>query len=519
METEFQRNGIDFLKSLPKNDLILFYRKLKDSYYNDGKPLLTDDEFDIVEQFVENLFQTSFIGAPSKTKVQLPYFMGSLQKIKADVKKLNKWKQKYSGDCILSTKLDGVSALWDVKNSRLYTRGDGEFGQDISHLLSFLMLPVVADTNYVIRGELIMKKRNENASCIRNIVTGIIQSKIFPKEYIGELELVPFEIIEPSLPPKEQFEQLHALFSSNIEYECVSQDNLSVDLLSQRLETLRISCPYPVDGVVVSHDQVYPIQKGNPPHAFAFKLLLTDQLAEIIVTSIAWNISKDGYFKPIISFEPVRIGGSEIRNVNGQNANFICKNNIGIGARLLISKSGDVIPYIEKVVQPATICSCPSLPHRWNDSKMEYMTEDKNLIQRARCTYFMNNFKVDGLGTRFVDLFYEHGIDSIDKFLNLKKETITNIPGIGTKTTEKIYNSFQKKKKSIPFSKILALSGIVGRGIGEKKLEEIFDLWPDWYKKGPIPLEIQSRNEKKHVEAFLKHYKDIVSFYSRMVHE
>ena len=137
METEFQRNGIDFLKSLPKNDLILFYRKLKYSYYNVGKPLLTDDEFDIVEQFVENLFQTSFIGAPSKTKVQLPYFMGSLQKIKADVKKLNKWKQKYSGDCILSTKLDGVSALWDVKNSRLYTRGDGEFGQDISHLCLF----------------------------------------------------------------------------------------------------------------------------------------------------------------------------------------------------------------------------------------------------------------------------------------------------------------------------------------------------------------------------------------------
>lgn len=519
MEIEFQRNGIDFLKSLPKNDLILFYRKLKDSYYNEGKPLLTDDEFDIVEEFVENLFQTSFIGAPSKTKVRLPYFMGSLQKIKADVKKLNKWKQKYGGDCIVSTKLDGVSALWDVRNSRLYTRGDGEFGQDISHLLSFLMLPAVADTNYVIRGELIMKKRKENTSCIRNIVTGIIQSKIFPKEYIGELELIPFEIIEPSLSPKEQFHQLHALFSSNIEYQCVSQDDLSIELLSQTLETWRTSSPYPIDGVVVSHNQIYPIQKGNPLHAFAFKLLLTDQLAEVVVKSIAWNLSKDGYFKPIISFDPVSIGGSEIRNVNGQNGNYINKNNIGIGARLLISKSGDVIPYIERVLQPATICSCPNLPHRWNDSKMEYMTEDKDLIQRARCTYFMTNFKVDGLGTRFVDLFYEHGIDSIDKFLDLKKETITKIPGIGVKTTEKIYNSFQKKKKSIPFPKILALSGIVGRGIGEKKLEEIFDLWPDWYKNDSIPFEIQKKREKKHVEAFLKHYQDIVSFHSRMVHE
>lgn len=518
MEREFQRNGIDFLNSLSKNDLITFYRKLKHFYYNEGKPLLTDDEFDIVEEFVEKTFQKSFIGEPPKSKVQLPCFMGSLQKIKADVKKLNTWKQKYGGDCIISTKLDGVSALWDVGQGRLYTRGDGEFGQDISHLLSYLVLPDITEKNYIVRGELVMKKKKEK-SCIRNVVTGIIQSKTFPMEYLGELELILFEIIEPRLPPKEQFEKLRIVFSSNIDYKCLSQDDLSIELLSQTLETWRTSCPYPIDGVVVSHDKIYPIQKGNPPHAFAFKLLLTDQLAEVVVKSIAWNISKDGYFKPIISFEPVSIGGSEIRNVNGQNGNYINKNKIGIGARLLISKSGDVIPYIEKVVQPATMCSCPNLPHRWNDSKMEYMTEDKDLIQRARCTYFMTNFKVDGLGTRFVDLFYEHGIDSIDKFLDLKKETIRKIPGIGVKTTEKIYNSFQKKKKSIPFSKILALSGIVGRGIGEKKLEEIFDLWPDWYKNDSIPLEIQNKREKKHVEAFLKHYKDIVSFHSRMVHE
>ena len=66
--------------------------------------------------------------------------MGSMNKIKPDMQELKRWINKYQGPYIISDKLDGVSALLVHKNNqnKLYTRGNGEFGQDISQLLKYI---------------------------------------------------------------------------------------------------------------------------------------------------------------------------------------------------------------------------------------------------------------------------------------------------------------------------------------------------------------------------------------------
>ena len=65
---------------------------------------------------------------------------------------------KYTGPYVLSCKLDGVSGLYTTEGSepKLYTRGDGKVGQDISHLIPYLRLPKTK--NIVIRGEFIIPK-------------------------------------------------------------------------------------------------------------------------------------------------------------------------------------------------------------------------------------------------------------------------------------------------------------------------------------------------------------------------
>ena len=513
MEIQFQTRGKEYLETLNDKELWSFYQILKDKYYNEAKPILTDDEFDIVDHFVEEHLKKHSIGANTKNKVKLPYFMASLQKIKGDIKKMKSWTDKFSGECVVSTKLDGVSALWDNKNKRLYTRGNGEYGQDISHLFRYLDLPDSCPEDFLIRGELVMKKKKSEST--RNIVTGIISSKIFPKEYLGRLQFIPFEIVYPLLKPKEQFEKLELIFNNNIEWKVYKE--LCVENLSQDLETWRDKCVFPIDGIVVRHNKIYPLEKKNPSYAFAFKLLLTDQLAEVVVNHIRWNVSKDGYLKPLISFSPVKIGNVTISNVNGQNGNFIVKNSIGVGCRLLISKSGDVIPYIEKVLIPARIVGRPLIPHCWNESKIEFITEDKDMIEKARCLYFMSGYSIEGLGKQMKELLFESGIDSIEKFLNLKKEDLINIRGMGPKTVDKIFKSYKERQNTISPSKIMALSGMLGRGVGESKIEEIVKLWPTWYEDHETPTKVEEIKNKKHVSQFLLALPKIRSFFAKNV--
>ena len=77
-----------------------------------------------------------------------------------DAKKINSWKQKYTHSYVISAKLDGISILYECKQNdrKLYTRGDGVCGLDISHLIPYLRLPNITKT--AIRGELIISKQN-----------------------------------------------------------------------------------------------------------------------------------------------------------------------------------------------------------------------------------------------------------------------------------------------------------------------------------------------------------------------
>ena len=146
--------------------------------------------YDIIKEYIERKYPKnkaiSEIGAPvEKNKVKLPYEMASMDKIKPDTGALELWCKKYKGPYVISCKLDGVSGLYTTEGDipRLYTRGDGKIGQDISHLIPYLRLPEIKEENLVIRGEFIIsksvfvKKYKEEFANPRNMVAGIINQK------------------------------------------------------------------------------------------------------------------------------------------------------------------------------------------------------------------------------------------------------------------------------------------------------------------------------------------------------
>ena len=72
----------------------------------------------------------------------------------------------------------------DDNNRKLYTRGDGNTGKDISYLINFIKGLNNLQTSVAIRGELIISKSKFSkikvegkVMNVRNIVSGIINSK------------------------------------------------------------------------------------------------------------------------------------------------------------------------------------------------------------------------------------------------------------------------------------------------------------------------------------------------------
>ena len=94
--------------------------------YYSGQDVLNDDIYDSIREILEQRDPTNkmldVIGADHTDTDQmepLPYYMGSMDKIKPDSKALDKWKVKFGGPYNLSIKLDGVSGLLYIKNGNI----------------------------------------------------------------------------------------------------------------------------------------------------------------------------------------------------------------------------------------------------------------------------------------------------------------------------------------------------------------------------------------------------------------
>jgi NAD-dependent DNA ligase len=488
---EFSKKGISVLNTLDQDELTNMLQYASKQYYN-HIPVLTDNQFDIIKNFIETKFPankvTKEIGAEvERNKVVLPYEMASMDKIKPDTNALSNWCQKFVKPYVLSCKLDGVSGLYSFEQGstpKLYTRGNGTVGQDVSHLIPYLKLP--SNKNIAIRGEFIISKQvfltkyASKFANIRNMVAGIINSKTII-DAVNDLEFVAYEVIKPVLKTSEQLELIKSLNMNCVLYN-LETDNLTNEKLSTLLVDWRSNYIYEIDGIIVTSDKIYPRIKGNPEHAFAFKMVLSDQIAEAIVTDIIWTPSKDGYLKPRVQIEPLNLGGVKIEYATGFNGAFIRDNNVGIGATIELIRSGDVIPHIKSIIVPAPQPKMPDVPYKWNDTNVDIILLNVNedpVVKEKNITGFFKGIEVDGLGGGNVARIIETGYDTVPKIINMSIADFLKVEGFKEKMATKLYTGIQEKLETASLISIMAASNIFGRGFNNKKMELILEEIPD----------------------------------------
>ena len=512
----FRKGGISFLEKCSEKVLSNVLISASESYYNDSfHLLLTDNEYDIVKEFMEARWPKNQaihqIGAKvgERKKVVLPYFMPSMNKIKPDSGVLMGWKEKYLGPYVLSHKLDGVSCLLVVKglDRFLYTRGDGRVGQDISHLIPYLGLPLEhLNFGTVIRGELIVPRKifqekfAKEFANPRNFVSGVVNQKVENLDVglvVGNIHLVSYELLFPTnLKPSLQMQMLDKFGLKKVDSQVVSFGVLSNEYLSEYLLNARKSSIYEIDGIICSNDNVYERREKNPDHAFAFKMVLTEQIAEAKVVDVLWSPSKDGYLKPRVRIEPITLGGVCIEYATGFNAKFIKENNIGVGSLIELIRSGDVIPHIRRVLlETDGGAKMPDVSYIWNETGVDILLSKEDLgldltVREKILTGFFQGIGVVGLSSGLVARLISCGFDTIAKIVLMKMEDWLHIDGFQKKLACKIHDGLKERLQKVGLIELMAASNIFGRGFGERKLGMIMEECPD------ILVSKESKKEK-----------------------
>ncbi len=530
-------NPKDFLSKLSKQELVNLIQKLNYSYYIEGKSLVSDELYDYVKEVLRKIDSKhpilDDVGVSKVYKTKLPYYMGSMDKIKTDEKTLNNWLKKYNGEgYILSDKLDGISALYvidDDNNRKLYTRGDGNTGKDISYLINFIKGLNTLDTPLAIRGELIISKSKFSrikvegkVMNVRNIVSGIINSKKPNLDIVKFIEFISYEVIEPTnLNPKEQFKYLEDNKFKNAYYEY--KKKIDVKVLSDFLESRRENSKYDIDGIIVTDNNLHKRNTdGNPKYSFAFKNILTLNKAEVMVLKVEWNITKDKYIQPVVTFDGVEIDGVIVKRATGKNAKFIKDNNIGPGSKIVVVRRGDVIPHIEVVLTPSETGKpqMPEYKYTWNETEVEIIaeTDNQDLLKESNIKNienFVSKMEFKGISVGIVKQMYEADINTIKKFVNVTKEELLKVDGIKDKKANNIINSIKDGLEDLDCLKLMMASNTFGRGFAIKKIKLIMDNIDDKEFKNKPKMEdlIKIKGiEKKTAEKFINNIDNYTKF-------
>lgn len=478
-------------------------------YYNYKGGGITDNTFDAFEYHLKKRLQLKGrlyekIGAPpvDKIKVKLPYPMNSLEKIKPGMRELTNFlsiatktlKDRPIG-LVWSLKLDGVSGMIVYKNGipdKLYTRGDGIVGGDVTYLKEFITLPNLKgqEKNIVVRGEFIVSKRTweekykETYSNARSFVSGKINSG-HVTQGLQDIRFVAYEIVDyigDLSEPSKSFKILEANGFEVVNNGKINDPN-TFELITL-YKNKRKESEYYIDGLVLSIDVNKQDLKivNSPRQSLAFKMKLEEQIRSSKVINVEWNLSRYGRYVPVAIYESVYIDGVRLHRASAFNAAHVRDWNMGKGTVIKIIRSGDVIPTIidvdvDEKIEPIFPPQEPKWHWKGQDIILDDIDNNKQ-VQIQRITHFFKTIAVPRLRDKTIEKLWNAGYNTIQKITNAKPEDFIKIKGIGKKTSVSHYNNIHTIMRKTRLDRFIPASTTLELGIGRKLVKQLTRYYP-----------------------------------------
>lgn len=479
------------------------------AYHNGLTPIMTDAEYDTALDKLAAADPTNpfleQVGAPTGDEVLLPIPLPSLSKIKAADDTLTKWLGRNPAKHYhVSNKLDGCSALWIPATRKLYTRGDGVKGRDISHLAPhFIGFPAAAGSigADAVRGELIMYAASPaipTDKIARNVVAGALNRKEVDKALFAEIRFVAYELIVSTTEQPSPLDSTKLLYAAGYETAhvvMIPAAKMTEAYLSALFTHSEAASRYQIDGLVVAPNiprVAQPrLRKGqalNPADCVAWKTRQVATTARTTVQSVDWNISMTGYLIPRVLFDPVILSGATISAATGLHGRWIFENKVGPGATIEIRRAGDVIPQIIAVIAPAPGGASMPQENGWQWMGAEETAVhigptaamDPTASLCARLCHALGELGAENVGPGIVAKLYAAGFKSLKAIYAASvSELAAQVEGVKGASAERIWNGLRAKQESWTEVMLMYASCTMPRGVGHSKLTPLLAMNPD----------------------------------------
>ncbi len=367
---------------------------------------------------------------------------------------------------VAELKFDGLAMSLRYENGILVqaaTRGDGEFGEDVTHNIRTIgQIPLqLSEVPSVleVRGEVYMRRddfdalnerqllkisegvkgektfvnpRNAAAGAVRQLDSNIAAQRPLSFFAYGLGEVLGWPL--GAAPFQQHYDLLQALkawgFPVAAQTQCVRGAAGLIDFHAQ-IAQLRDKLPYDIDGVVYKvNDLGFQEKLGfvtrEPRWAVAHKYPAQEELTT--VQAIDVQVGRTGKLTPVAKLAPVFVGGVTVTNATLHNEDEARRKDVRVGDTVIVRRAGDVIPEVVSVVlsqrqadalvftmpRVCPVCGSPALR---DEDEADYRCSGGLFCGAQRKQAFLHfaqrrAVEVDGLGEKLIDQLVDAGVVS-----------------------------------------------------------------------------------------------------------
>ena len=403
---------------------------------------------------------------------------------------LKKWLEKtYRLDKNISfycePKYDGASLNLIYENGVLLkgiTRGDGSEGELVTqNIKTICSIPLTIEHKELIeiRGEVVIFKdeflrinqeRIKNGEAVfanpRNAAAGSLRQLDSKITASRNLVFLPYGLGQNTLKHKllsQKMEYIYNLGFRKPPRNSTCQSYEDIQKIYEIMKNERDSYEMMLDGMVIKVNEISAqIDMGytvkNPRFSVAYKFPAVEKITTI--KEIVFQVGRTGVVTPVAVVEPTDIDGVVVERATLHNFDEIERKDIRINDKVIILRSGDVIPKIIKVLTHKRDGSelkvkrpslCPVCHSELLDEGV--LLKCQNLECEARVVnsiiYFASKscLNIDGLGNKIVEsLFSANLVKSVLDLFDLNMEKLLKLEGFKEKKSQNLLDAIENAK-------------------------------------------------------------------------
>ena len=414
-------------------------------------------------------------------------------------KELNLQEGDAAVEYVAELKFDGLAMSLRYEKGILVqaaTRGDGEFGEDVTHNIRTigqipLKLSETAPDVLEVRGEVYMRRddferlnerqrakiatgtkgektfvnpRNAAAGAVRQLDPGIAAQRplSFFAYGIGEVSGVSWLT---------HYDLLKTL--KNLGFPVEAEVNIAkgaTELIAyhQKIGKLRDTLPFDIDGVVykvnsLALQQQLGFVSREPRWAVAHKYPAQEQLTTVLAIEV--QVGRTGKLTPVAKLAPVFVGGVTVTNATLHNEDEARRKDVRVGDTVIVRRAGDVIPEVVSVLIEKRQNDAPmfTMPHVCPVCDSAAVREEGEADYRCTGGLFCSAqrkqailhfaqkraVEVDGLGDKLVDQMVEAGIvRTLPDLYKLGLTALSELDRMAEKSAQNIILALQNSKQT-----------------------------------------------------------------------